>query len=130
MAQKKKLTDLIVATIKLFREDILLLKTRAAGTGVPWQTQLRALVHASLTGPQMRAFKFIIPGDKPRVICEDPHIEAEGMLIVVIATSHEEALTRGRNFLIENGREHRWIDAADVVELPLDRSIVVAVSAN
>ncbi len=47
---KRANAGLTMVTARLFTADVDALKRRAEATGVPWQTQLRALVHATVTG--------------------------------------------------------------------------------
>lgn len=52
MAQRTKTPrragELTVVTTRLLLEDVEEMKRRTAATGVPWQVQLRALVHGVL----------------------------------------------------------------------------------
>jgi hypothetical protein len=115
-----KQSPLQVAYTKLFRSDIEVLKQQAE-EGVPWQTQLRTLVHRVLTGPKLRAFKFMIKAGSPRSIAEN--VAAEGCMAVAIAHSREEAEALLSRIATEEGQDYRWLKVADVVELPLDSAI-------
>jgi hypothetical protein len=109
------------AAAKLFTSDIEELQRRCEQTGIPWGTQLRALVHEAIVGPRLRAFKFII-GDAPRDIPVPlGTLQYSKMGAVQTAHSREEAVPLLKTYGAMNGLDGRWIEVADVVEIPLDR---------
>lgn len=111
MAQK-----LLQAHTRLFAEDVRELKVRQKATGVPWQTQLRALLHGVLTGPKPKAFKYVIR--EPREFV--PGGFASNCLAIAIASSEPEARALLTRLGAEDGQDTRWLAVADVVELTLD----------
>ena len=122
-AEKKEASprSIKTAATKLFVSDIEELQRRSEQTGIPWGTQLRALVHEAIVGPRLRAFKFII-GDAHRdVPVPLGTLQYTKMGAVQTAHSREEAVPLLRTYGTSNGLDSRWIEVADVVEIPLDR---------
>jgi hypothetical protein len=118
-AQSADADALQVAYTKLFRSDIELLKQRAKDSGVPWQTVLRTVVHLALTGPRLKAFKFLIPSDRERMVAEG--VAASASIALALGHSREEAQGELERFFSTWGRDSRWVRVADIAELPIDR---------
>ena len=120
--------DLQVIYTKLFPADIEELKRRSSDTGIPWQTQLRAIVHEAITGPKMRAFKHLIPAGRAREI--SPGLTADDCLAVACAKSPEEALAVIKRVFTESGQDTRWLGVSDVIEIPLDAPALLGASIH
>jgi hypothetical protein len=64
----------------------------------------------------MRAFKFVVPGDRYYPLPSDPDLAFKGCAAVVLAATEDEA----RRMLAESGDDTRWLAVARVESYPVD----------
>lgn len=62
----------------------------------------------------MKAYKFIIPGDRFYEDVDNPDLAWKGCLAVALAENEEQARSLLRKFAAERGYDVRWLKSAQV----------------
>src|SRR5512138_224386 len=82
------------------------------------------LVATGEEGP-VTVYKFIIRADVWRKL-PGSDLEVCGCVAATIAESQEQAKKNLERYAAENGMDSRWLEVADVIQLPVDPGVVIA----
>jgi hypothetical protein len=108
MTSKQK----VKVQVRLYAEDVAVLKAAAEREGGNWQDRARAFIHGGVTGDPPRnlyAWKFFVPSHTYVPLPDDPTAAFKGCLGVAIAADENAARQIIRSAAQALGWDARWL---------------------